>query len=508
MASSIEGFVIMTESAWVGIDLGTQSVRAVVLDDDGRELAAASAPLHSNRFGDRHEQDPRQWIAATTSVLRRVTAELPSGFVARAVAVSGTSGTLVQLDAVTGVPRGMAVMYDDKRGAPHLERVAAVGSDLWRRLGYRMQASWALPKLLELRQSRAADDDSVIGHQPDVVTSLLAGRLVSSDLSSALKTGADLDAICWPERIFDALDVPLESINSLAASGSVIGAIAEAGAAATGLPVGCLIVAGMTDGCAAQLSAGALVPGAWNSVLGTTLVLKGAASQRHTDPTGAVYAHRAPFDGGWYPGGASSSGAGVISSLLPGRDLDALTDRTDLNAVPPIAYPLGGRGERFPFVASDAVAVLPQGGDDLAMFSAILHGVAYVERLAFDLLAMTGYPVDGPIFVTGGGSRNPVWTQLRADVLQRELSVPARSEGASGMAMLAAAGQLASSGTPVADPLEAVAQRMAPTVSSVAPRAQRREPMAVAYAGFIDHLAEKGWLAPELTAAAREGLNR
>ncbi|MGO2746985.1 FGGY-family carbohydrate kinase [Microbacterium sp.] len=497
----------MTESAWVGIDLGTQSVRAIVLDDDGRELAAASAPLHSSRVADRHEQDPQQWLVQAKKVLQKAVAELPPGYTPRAVAVSGTSGTLVPLDRETGSPRGPAVMYDDRRGAPHLERVAAAGAGLWQRLGYRMQASWGLPKLLELLDERADDGHSVIGHQPDVVTSMLAGHRVASDLSSALKTGADLDSVSWPEGVLDSLGISLATVNALAASGSVIGEVGESGAAATGLPVGCLIVAGMTDGCAAQLSAGALTPGAWNSVLGTTLVLKGVSAQRHTDPTGAVYAHRAPFDGGWYPGGASNAGAGVISELLPGRDLAALTAAVDFFGEAPIAYPLRGRGERFPFVASDAVALLPNDGDDVTMFSAILHGVAYVERLAFDLLAMTGYDLGGSIYVTGGGARNTAWTQLRADTLQSELNVPVQSEGAAGMAMLAAAGCLAHEGAAGADPLATVARRMAPASSLVEPRPQRREPLAEAYSGFIDNLAENGWLAPELCAAAREGLN-
>lgn len=496
----------MTESAWMGIDLGTQSVRAIVLDDDGRELAAASALLDSNRFDDRHEQNPQQWLEATKSILLKVTADLSVRYTLRAVSVSGTSGTLVALDRVTGEPRGPAVMYDDRRGAPHLDRVATAGAALWHRLGYRMQASWGLPKLLEMLSSRAYDD-SVIGHQPDVITSLLAGHRVASDLSSALKTGADLDRVSWPEDVLDSLGVTLSKLNGLAASGSVIGAVDKTGSAATGLPVGCLIVAGMTDGCAAQLSSGALTAGTWNSVLGTTLVLKGVSAERHLDPTGAVYAHRAPFEGGWYPGGASNSGAGAISKLLPGRDLTALTTQLNLTGAAPIAYPLNGRGERFPFVASDAVALLPESGDDVTVFSAILHGVAYVERLAFDLLAMTGYDVGGPLYVTGGGARNPVWTQLRADTLQRELSVPAQSEGAAGMAMLAAAGHAAHNDAGATAPLASIAQRMTPPSSLVEPRAQRRGVLADAYAGFIDHLTDSGWLAPELCSAARERLN-
>ena len=86
------------------------------------------------------------------------------------------------------------------------------------------------------------------------------------------------------------------------------------------------MVSGATDGCAAQLGAGALSVGSWNSVLGTTLVLKGVTRELIRDPLGAVYSHKAP-NGDWLPGGASSTGAGVISRDFPGADLDELNRR-------------------------------------------------------------------------------------------------------------------------------------------------------------------------------------
>lgn len=498
----------MSEPVWVGIDLGTQSVRALVLDSEGVEIASAAEPLHSTRTGDRHEQDPDQWRDATMRVLQRVTAALPDGIVPAAIAVSGTSGTLVPLDSRTGRPRGPAVMYDDRRGADQLARVAEIGGQLWQRLGYRMQASWGLPKALQMLSAGDIHDDAVIAHQPDVITSMLSGHLLPSDLSSALKTGADLDAVQWPADIFAELDPGLRKMNGLAASGSVIGVVSTTGAADTGLPAGCLIVAGMTDGCAAQIAAGALEPGQWNSVLGTTLVIKGVSDRRHIDPSGAVYAHRAPFGHAWYPGGASSTGAGAISALLPGRDLDDLTARLDPAAPPPVAYPLIGRGERFPFVAPDAVALLPSGSDD-ELFSAILHGVAFTERLAYDLLAATGYDTTDAVLFTGGGSRNPVWTQLRADVLQQEVSLASHSEGAAGMAMLAAAAWEADRGTSTAmDPLAEVARRMAPAIATVAPRDDRRAGLTEAYRQFVDHLSMKGWIPDMLYSASMAGVDR
>lgn len=493
----------MTEPAWVGIDLGTQSVRAVALDDHGAVLGSASEALASVRDDGRHEQDPRQWLAATASALQATTALLPARVRVAAVAVSGTSGTVVPVDAVSGSPRGPAVMYDDRRGSPHLDLVAAAGAELWDRLGYRMQATWALPKILDLLHSGALPEGAVLAHQPDVITAMLAGRLLRSDLSSALKSGADLDAVAWPERLLDSLGLPVDRLNGLAASGTSIGSVSAEGAELTGLPDGCRIVAGTTDGCAAQISAGALRTGDWNSVLGTTLVMKGVSPTRLPDVSGAIYAHRAPFTGGWYPGGASSTGAGAISALLPGRDLANLTARFDAEAPPPVAYPLIGRGERFPFVAAEAAGILPVGDDD-AIFSAILHGVACVERLAFDLIGSAGYHLDGRLLLTGGGARNHAWNQLRADTLQREVHIPVQTEGAAGMAVLAAAGHAAEHND--GDPLVNAAARLVGPATAVEPRASRASALLEAYTRFLDQLDDRSWLPAPLSTAARARL--
>ena len=497
------------EPAWAGMDFGTQSVRAVVLDDQGMPLAAAARPLASRREDGRHEQDPDEWVRAGIHVLRQVTGELPPSVQIRALAVSGTSGTVVPVDAVSGEPRGAAAMYDDRRGAPYLPSVAEAGAEVWDRLGYRMQESWALPKMLRMRDEGALEGGGVVfAHQPDVMVSVLAGRLVRSDLSSALKSGADLDSASWPEDVWDRLGLPLAAVNELAASGDRIGEITAGAADRTGLPAGCAIVAGMTDGCAAQIAAGALTPGSWNSVLGTTLVVKGASNVRRSDPSGAVYAHRAPFDAGWYPGGASSTGAGAVTRMLPGRDPDVLTAGLAADVDPPLAYPLIGRGERFPFLAADAIGIMPAPSSDLETFSAILHGVAYIERLAFDLLASTGYGVDGDLLLTGGGSRNPWWTQLRADMLGRVVTLPVHSEGAAGMAILAAAGHSAAEVSPAdgRDPLPAASARMTPPGTRVTPDPRRTAHLMPAYGRVVDRLESEGWLPATLAGAARERL--
>lgn len=205
------------------------------------------------------------------------------------------------------------------------------------------------------------------------------------------------------------------------------------------IPAGTPVVAGTTDGCAAQLGAGALDVGSWNSVLGTTLILKGVAPAPLRDPAGVVYSHRGP-NGTWLPGGASSSGAGAITRDFPGADLDRLNLAAAAHEpAGAVCYPLVATGERFPFVAPQANGFTSgTPADDADRFAAILQGVAYVERLCFDYLHLLGAPLDGALIFTGGATRSRYWTQLRADVLGRTVTVPANAEPALGMAILAA----------------------------------------------------------------------
>ncbi|MBT2228077.1 carbohydrate kinase [Nonomuraea sp. NEAU-A123] len=506
----------------------------MAVTDGGELLGSASRPLTSHRDGPRHEQDPEQWwrelAAATTEALRDVPPERIRG-----VAVAATSGTIL----LTG-PDGQALtpglMYDDRRATAEVERVNAVGAAVWERLGYqRMQANWALPKLLWLL--RDAPPGARPAHQNDFVNRRLVGREVATDLGNALKTGVDLIDERWPYEVFDALGVPTGTLPDVVRPGTTLGTVCAEAAAITGIPAGTPVIAGTTDGCAAQLGAGAMTPGSWNSVMGTTLVLKGVTRELIHDPLGVVYSHRAP-DGSWLPGGASSTGAGVLTREFAGRDLDALSTQaaarygrtardtslattardaslatasrdaflaTTGRAIPGIpdtprtlgapgaeltvTYPLVSRGERFPFVAPEAEGfTLGHPADDVERYVAILRGAAFVERLCFDYLDLLGAPVDGEIVLTGGATKSAYWTQLRADVLGRPVTLRENAEPALGMAVLAAG----ETGDPA---------RMIRTREVVDPAGPRLDE---AYLRFVAELEGRGWLPESAAGHARE----
>jgi sugar (pentulose or hexulose) kinase len=488
--------------AWLGIDLGTQGVRVLVATSDGRILGEGSATLTSHRDGDRHEQDPEDWWRAVGDAIGKAATGGADLAAVRGLAVDATSGTITLLDR-NGAVATPALMYDDGRAAAELERVNEAGAAQWAEAGYqRMQRSWGLPKLRWLldRHPDAVRNGWKVAHQNDVINRRLVGHDVPTDTSNALKTGADAARVAWPSPAFAALDIPGEVLPHLVLPGTVLGEVCAGAAAATGLAEGTPVIAGMTDGCAAQLGSGATGIGSWNSVMGTTLVLKGVTREPVGDPTGVVYSHRSP-SGHWLPGGASSVGAGLVAREFGDADLDRLTrEAAALLPSDLIRYPLVSPGERFPFVAPSARAFSTRGAATPAeSFAALLQGAAYTERLCFDYLDQLGAPTDGAIVLTGGATRNQLWNQLRADVLQRPVTLPRNAQPALGMAVLAAS---------TTTDLETVSAAMVQLDRTLEPRTEARDAHDEGYLRLLDELVRRGWLTPEVAAHAQERIAR
>jgi D-ribulokinase len=476
----------------VGVDLATADVRAVAAGPDGRVHAEAHRPLArptSPRPG-WSEQDARTWWPAVAEAVREVTAALArAGGTVMAVSVCATSGTVVALDG-DGEPSGPALTYADQRAVAEAETAQAAAADRWAGLGLRIQASFGLPKWGWL-VAQPGPPPAALAHASDVVVRrLVGGGPVPTDWSHALKSGYDPLRQEWAAEAMAALGIPEGLLPEVRRPTEPAGAVGAAAAAATGLPVGCQVRLGMTDACASQLAAGAGAPGRFVSVLGSTLVLKGASRELVVDPSGAVYSHRHP-DGWWLPGGASNTGGRAFVEGFPDRDpahLDAVAARH--GPATSVAYPLLGQGERFPFVAPDAEGFVIGGdpADEADRVRAVAEGVAFVERLGYERLADLGAPARPPIVVTGGGSRSRVWNGIRATVLGVPLTATPRATTALGACILAAAGTLHPD-------LATATAAMAATGEPVEPDDSERDALEANYQRFRAAVVERGWIA-------------
>lgn len=431
----------------LGLDIGTQGVRALAVTLDGCVVAEASRAFRGEvaaaaRTG-HFEQDPRVWREALFAVLREaMRGVLTQGYAADdivALSATGTSGTLCLVDA-EGEPVAPALMYSDMRG--EVATVRAAGQAWEQTMGTQFSASFALCKLawvqrhcpewLERARWALSPTDLALGW--------LSGVWGLSDWTNMLKSGYDVTQQAWPPFIEASLGLPVHKLPRVQAPGAVLGAVSPEVAAATGLAPRTVVASGATDGNASQLASGAVSLGDWNSTLGTTLVLKGVSDRLIRDPLGRVYCHLHPDGAAWLPGGASNTGGEALTQRFGDARLAAL-DAPALARSPTdlIVYPLARRGERFPFHAPQAEGfVLGDAPDEVTLCAAHLEGLAYVERLAYETVQALGAAVGDVIHAVGGATQSRAGLQIRADVLERCLRVPAVPSGAMGAAILAA----------------------------------------------------------------------
>ncbi len=482
-----------------GIDLATQEVRVSCADASGRVLSRGKAALPAP---DRprpgwSQTDARTWWPAAVTALREATAALGRGAEAIVgVAVAATSGTVV-LTAGDGEPVGPALLYDDQRATAEAAVAADAGADRWANLGWEPGATSGLAKWgwLLSRPDVAARARSA-WHASDVLVAALTGGRPPTDWSHALKSGYDPTRREWAAEAMAALGIPETLLGEVRPPATAAGVVGAEAAAATGLPAGCQVRLGMTDGCAGQVAAGADRPGRFVTVIGTTLVVKGATHDLVHDRSGAVYSHRHP-EGWWLPGGASNTGGAAVTAGSGGQDLAELDRRAgEQGPASCVTYPLLDTGERFPFVAPGATGLwLGQPSDEVDRHRAVLEGVAFVERLAYAHLGTLGARVAGPVRSAGRGGRSRTWAGVRASVLGHPVVMAEGADTAFGACVLAAAGTLHADLTASGDAMVAPGEEVGPVAAEI-------DALEESFARFVLALGERGWVDDRLGQAA------
>ncbi|MHC4479561.1 MAG: FGGY-family carbohydrate kinase, partial [Planctomycetota bacterium] len=316
----------------------------------------------------------------------------------------------------------------------------------------------------------------------------LTGNYGRSDHTNVLKWGYDLLEDRWPDFIERDLGISPDLLPLVQAPGEEAGVLGAERAEQLGLPGGIPVAAGMTDGCASQVSCGAVEPGQYSTTIGTTMVVKGVSQRLILDPMGRIYCHRHPA-GWWLPGGASNTGAECLAAEFEPEEI-ARCSAGALEHSPTelVAYPLRRRGERFPFHCPEAEGfLLGTARDRQELFAACLEGVACLERLAFETLQELGAAIEGPVLSAGGGARSDAWLQIRADTLARPVHRPAATGAAMGAAILAATlGEY--------EDLAEAAAAMVRIEREVEPRADMIPTYAAKYEKFEQECRDRGYL--------------
>ncbi|ASW53783.1 FGGY-family carbohydrate kinase [Plantactinospora sp. KBS50] len=439
---------MLSDTAVVGIDIGTSSSKGVLVSPDGAVLATAVRRHAVDRPAPGQvEIDGERCWAEAADILRELTRAGDHRIVA--VGVSGM-GPCVLVTDEHGRPLRPAILYgvDTRAGAQIARLTAELGGAerIRQRCGSALSTQSAGPKLAWLSE-----------HEPAVFararrffqpSSWLGWRLTGAyyvDHHSASQCTPlyDAGARSWYRPWADLIAPDLE-LPPLCWPGEVVGTVTPAAAAQTGLPAGIPVIAGTVDAWSEAVSVGAHRVGDLMLMYGTTMFLINTVTAPLTAPTlwGTVGALPGTRN---LAGGMATSGAitGWLAELFGTDDYPALLELAEASG--PGA---GGllmlpyfAGERTPVADPDARGVIAgltlshTRGD---LYRAALEATAYGVRHNVAAIEAAGGPVDRVVAV-GGGTQGGLWTQIVSDVTGLEQAIPARTVGASlGAAFFAA----------------------------------------------------------------------
>lgn len=423
-----------TSSLFLGLDLGTSGCRAVAIDAQRNIRGQAAVPLPAPlRDGAKVEQDPALWWSGVQQVLRALLPQINARHI-RAVAVDGTSGTMLLADA-HGNSIGPALMYNDARA---VEEARLLSHNAPRNSAAHGTTS-GLAKLLWLQRHTDTRNVRHVMHHADWIVGRLCGRFNITDENNALKTGYDAQAKRWPAWLHD-VGLHTEWLPQVVIPSTPIGTITLSASMELGLPPDVRIISGTSDSTAAIIATGAHVPGDAVTSLGSTLVVKVVSDTPTFAPEYGVYSQ--PLGDRWLVGAGSNSGGAVLRHFFSDAQMAALTPQ--LNFAAPTGldyYPLLAPGERFPICDPQLVpCVTPRPGDDALFFQGLLEGVAHIEQRAYQLLAQLGAPQPTAVRSVGGGAHNKAWTDYRGKLLGVPMQTPQHQDAAYGAALLALQG--------------------------------------------------------------------
>lgn len=408
---------------YLGLDFGTSGARACVLDDTG-------AIVHEDRIAycDPAGQTPEDWREALHTLLR----QLPPPVAAQLqrIALDATSATVLLCDDALQ-PVSPALLYHDARAraeAAELGKIAPAGHTV-------CSASSGLAKFLWLTRHSDLENAAHFMHQADWLSALLTGRGGTSDYHNALKSGYDVEHLCWPQWVMRLPHTHL--LPQVLAPGSLIAEINPALAQHFNINPACTIHAGTTDSIAAFIAADVHEPGAAVTSLGTTLVLKLLSSTRVEAVQYGVYSHR--YGNLWLASGASNAGGGVLKLFFSDAQLIELSKHIDASRDSPLDYyPLPRKGERFPRNDPDlAPRLTPRPANDAQFLHGMLQGLSRIEAAGYARLAELGASVLQSVTTCGGGASNPAWQQMRARLLGVPVSRAPHADAALGASQLA-----------------------------------------------------------------------
>ncbi len=431
----------------LGIDLGTGSAKALLLETDGTTIGEASSTysVHAPHPG-WAESAPGDWWLAVGEAVRKAVGNYAAQV--QAIALSGQMHGVV-LASESGQPLRPAILWADTRSSTTLSAYHALDATILERLGNPITAGMAGSTLLWLRE-----------HEPTVYTEArwalqpkdwlrlrMTGEVATepSDASGTLLY--DVVSDDWAKDAIRALNLRCDWLPKIIPSSAIAGYLTAIASEHLGLRVGLPVIAGAADTAAAALGNGLLQPGSVQLTIGTAAQIITPRSQPIIDPHGRTHLYRSAVPNQWYTLAAMQN-AGLALEWVRGiLGLSWQQVYSKAFSVPPgcegltfLPYLTGERTPHLDPHIRGAWVGLGLHHTQAHLMRAALEGVAFALRQGFEALEATGLKAT-QLRLAGGGTVEMLWQQLLTDVLKIPLyTTTVAAASARGAALLAGIG--------------------------------------------------------------------
>ena len=437
---------------YLGLDLGTSGLRALLIDADGTPIGSTEHhyPV-SNPHSGWSEQDPADWIAALDAVIAEMRAEYPAFAGVKGIGVAGHMHGATLLDASGAVIRP-CILWNDTRS--HAEAARLDATEGVRALsGNIVFPGFTAPKLEWVR-----------AHEPETWARVakvllpaaylnyhLTGDYVADMSDSAGTSWLDVGARTWSEALLAAGHMRPDQMPRLVEGSEAAGRLRPELAAAWGLGPEVVVAGGAGDNAAAACGIGALNEGQGFVSLGTSGVLLAARDGYAPAPETAIHTFCHAVPGRWYQMGvmlSATDSLNWLSKIVGTRPADLTAPLGDeLKGPGRVRFLPYLSGERTPHNDAEIRGSFTGLGTDTTlddMTRAVLEGVAFGLRDSHEALKSTGAHFD-QLLAIGGGAASRYWLKLIATVLDVPLTLPRAGEfgaalGAARLGMTAAMG--------------------------------------------------------------------
>ncbi|HEY3982794.1 xylulokinase [Cedecea sp.] len=433
---------------YLGIDIGTSELKALLIDGQGEILASAHAALTVQRPHPHWaEQDPEAWWQATQQVVSTLRQQRPDAWAqVRAIGLSGQMHGAVLLDKQGQVLRP-CILWNDTRSADQCVQLTELHPEFLTISGNLVMPGFTAPKLRWVAE-----------HEPEIFSRVdkillpkdylrwrLSDEFVSDPSDAAGTLWLDVAKRDWSDKLLAATGLTRSQMPRLVEGSEVSAVLRSALATEWGLSSGVKIAGGGGDNATSAVGVGAVNNGDAFISLGTSGVIFVVNDELQTRPESGVHAFCHALPQRWHQMSVMLSAASCLrwvcnllsvteSQLM--EEMAGLSDEQKKHA--PVFLPYLS-GERTPH--NDAHAM----GSFFALnheTSRALLGYSVIEGVTFGLadgmaVLETSRSQITQCSLTGGGARSAIWAQLIADVLDVPIVThPASSSGALGAARL------------------------------------------------------------------------